>query len=138
MSNTEIIKGGYEAFARGDGADLFSRFASDIEWTTPAGSPRGLGGVYKGHEEVQGFFGKVLNAYGEGMAVRPEEFVAAGDRLIVLGTLQAQVRLGWCGHAGFRARLDGHRRQGDQDGGVLRHRTVGRAARRLTSRSFRW
>jgi len=90
MSNAEIIKGGYEAFARGDGPDLFSRFAPDIEWTAPAGSPRELGGAYKGHEEVQAFFGKVLGAYGEHLAVRPEEFIEAGDRVVVFGTIDAR------------------------------------------------
>jgi len=101
MSNAEIINGAYEAFARGDGADLFSRLASDIEWTAPARSPRDLGGVYKGHEEVQSFFGKVLAAYGEHLAVQPETLVTDGDRVVALGAFHAQSDSGAAISLGF-------------------------------------
>ncbi|ADP83060.1 nuclear transport factor 2 family protein [Pseudofrankia inefficax] len=101
MTNTEIIKGGYEAFSRGDVVDLFARFAPDIEWTSPSGSPRDLAGVYKGHGEVQSFFGKVLAAYGEHMAVRPLEFVESGDRVVAFGLLEARSDSGHVVTLGF-------------------------------------
>jgi ketosteroid isomerase-like protein len=100
-SNAQIIRGGYEAFTRRDLADLFSRFAPDIEWVTAAGSPYGLGGAYKGHEEVGGFFGKVSSAYGEDLSVNVEESLESGDRVVVFGTFQARSASGAMVSTGF-------------------------------------
>jgi ketosteroid isomerase-like protein len=99
--NVDIIRGGYDAFARRDAADLFSRFSPDIEWVAPVGSPRGLGGVYKGHEEVGGFFAKVAAAYGDTMAVVVDECVAADDRVIVFGRFEAHSTSGDAVSLGF-------------------------------------
>lgn len=100
-ANTDIIRGGYEAFARGDVADLFSRFAPDIEWVAPVASPRELGGVYKGHEELAGFFGKVSAAYADSMAVIVEEFLESGDRVVAVGRFEARSTTGAAVTTGF-------------------------------------
>ena len=37
--NEELIRGGYEAFAKGDLAEVLKRFADDIAWHVPAAAP---------------------------------------------------------------------------------------------------
>jgi uncharacterized protein len=89
-TNTDVIRGGYEAFARRDVADVLGRFAPDIEWLAPVGSPNGIGGTYKGHEELAGFFGKLAEVYGADLGVEIEEYLEAGDRVVAVGRIQVR------------------------------------------------
>jgi ketosteroid isomerase-like protein len=52
--NAALIKGGYDAFSRGDIPAAFAVFAEDIHWHVPGRGP--LSGDYRGHAEVGGFF----------------------------------------------------------------------------------
>ena len=61
-SNAQLIRGGYDAFARGDIPKVLELFADDIRWHVPGRSP--LSGDYKGHGEVVGFFGKSMELSG--------------------------------------------------------------------------
>jgi hypothetical protein len=86
MTNTEILRRGYEAFNRGDMSEVFRMFAPDVEWTTPEGmNDFGIGGVHKGHEEVATFFGRLPGVFGD-LRVEPQRFVEQGDHVVVLGT----------------------------------------------------
>jgi ketosteroid isomerase-like protein len=53
-SNAEILRAGYEAFARGDVPAVLALFSEEIAWTVPGRNP--LSGEYKGHDGVGGFF----------------------------------------------------------------------------------
>jgi hypothetical protein len=74
------IRSGYQRFAEQDIPGLMALLADDIEWTIPG--PAGVDGVYRGHEGVGEFFGKL--PYPE-LEVRPESFVADGDRVVAIG-----------------------------------------------------
>jgi ketosteroid isomerase-like protein len=54
QSNAEILRGGYEAFTRGDVPAVLALFAEDITWHVPGRNP--TAGDYSGHDEVVGFF----------------------------------------------------------------------------------
>ncbi len=82
MSNAEIIRGGYEAFARQDLAAVFAVFDENIEWTTPEGLP--MGGTFRGHEGVKEFF-ESLPTYFEELHVEPERYVEDGDTVVAIG-----------------------------------------------------
>src|SRR5689334_15227586 len=58
--NEELFRSGYAAFARGDIATVMATMANDIVWTVPGRTA--FAGTYKGHEEVLGFFGKLMEA----------------------------------------------------------------------------
>jgi ketosteroid isomerase-like protein len=78
----QVVKGGYEALARGDVPAFLGSFADDIEWHEAEGMP--YGGVYQGADAVaQNVLGPlvtdVLN-----FAVTPEEFIASGDSVAVV------------------------------------------------------
>jgi uncharacterized protein len=75
--SVEVVKGMYEAFARGDVPAVLGAFAADIEWRESEGMPQG--GVYHGPEAVaQNVFGPLTEDV-DAFAVTPEELIASGD-----------------------------------------------------------
>lgn len=88
QSNVDILRGGYDAFARGDVAAVLALFDAGIEWYSPEELPGG--GTYRGPEEVAGFFATIPEHYQE-LAVRPERFLAAGEEVVVQGTTSGRV-----------------------------------------------
>jgi hypothetical protein len=83
QENVQIVKDAYAAFGRGDIQGLLALLAEDIEWISPGG---GLppGGAYRGPAAVADFFRK-LSGTVEFSSFEPREFVAEGDRVLVVG-----------------------------------------------------
>ena len=88
--NIQIVKDAYAAFGRGDIQGLLASFAEDIEWITP-GEEFPLAGTYRGHAAVASFFQKVLEMF-EYSSVEPREFLAEGDRVLVVGFESGRVK----------------------------------------------
>lgn len=86
MSSAEslqIVKDGYAAFGRGDVPGLLALMAEDVVWEIPGpGLP--LAGTYRGHEGVASFFQK-LGEQTEILEFQPREFLADGNRVLVVG-----------------------------------------------------
>ncbi len=80
--NEELVRGGYEAFAKGDASEVLSRLADDIVWHVPGRSP--IAGDYHGHEEVIGFFGKLQERTGGTFALELHDVLANDDHVVVL------------------------------------------------------
>jgi uncharacterized protein len=75
--NVDVVRGAYEAFARGDVPGVLGALTDDVEWTEAKGSP--YGGTYRGGDAiVQNVFGPILEDLPD-FAVTPEEFIASGD-----------------------------------------------------------
>jgi ketosteroid isomerase-like protein len=55
--NVTRVRGGYDAFSKGDFAALDELFAADIRWHEPAGNQ--LSGDYQGRIAVYEFFGRL-------------------------------------------------------------------------------
>jgi uncharacterized protein len=84
-ANLDLIRGLYEAFGRGDIADVLARMAPDIEWNEAENFPYADGNPYRGPDAiVAGIFAR-LGSEWEGFAAVPEEFLDAGDTIVVLG-----------------------------------------------------
>lgn len=84
MSNGDIVRGLYDAFAKGDIPTILSAFDEGIEWTEAAGSL--YGGTYRGANGiVEGVFMK-LGSEWDGYAAVPHKVVADGDDVVVTGT----------------------------------------------------
>jgi ketosteroid isomerase-like protein len=90
QENVQIIKNGYAAFGRGDMQGLMAFFADDIEWTIP-GDGLPAAGTFRGHAGVADFFQK-LTSVTEILVFEPREFVADGDRVIVVGWDRSRVK----------------------------------------------
>jgi uncharacterized protein len=83
MSNLDTARSAYEAFGRGDLAALQEDFAEDAVWYTSDELP--LGGEVHGRDEIIGNFAQIPN-YWSSFSVEPEEFIDAGDWVVVRGT----------------------------------------------------
>jgi uncharacterized protein len=79
--NKQAAKEGYEAFGRGDAEGAMANIADAVEWVVPGDNA--LSGVYRGKEEVGGLWAQVGQ---KGFRTEPREFLADGDKVVVLTT----------------------------------------------------
>lgn len=86
MSNLDTAKEAYEAFGKGDLATLQDGFAEDAVWITSDELP--LGGEVRGRDTIMGNFAQIPN-YWNSFSIEPEEFIDAGDYVVVRGTQRA-------------------------------------------------
>jgi uncharacterized protein len=86
MSNVDTARSAYEAFGRGDLAALQGDFAEDAVWYTSEELP--LGGETRGRDAIIANFAQIPN-YWSSFSVEPNEFIDAGDTVVVLGTQRA-------------------------------------------------
>jgi ketosteroid isomerase-like protein len=86
MSNLDTARSAYEAFGRGDLATLQDQFAEDAVWVTSDVLP--LGGETKGRDAIMANFAQIPN-YWTSFSVEPEEFIDAGEYVVVRGTQRA-------------------------------------------------
>ncbi len=84
-ANLNLIRAIYDAFAAGDIPGVVSRMSPDIIWNEAEGFAYADGNPYRGPDAVlSGVFAR-LGSEWEGLAVIPEEFLDAGDAVVVLG-----------------------------------------------------
>jgi uncharacterized protein len=86
--NADLIRRGYDAFARADLPAVFGMLDQQITWHVPGSSP--LSGAYQGHGEVGGFFARTMELSAGTFAVDIQQVLAAGDQVVVLCTVSAE------------------------------------------------
>jgi len=86
MSNVDDARAAYEAFGKGDLATLQDSFAEDAVWVTSDELP--LGGEVRGRDTIMGNFAQIPSFW-TSFSVEPEEFIDAGDYVVVRGTQRA-------------------------------------------------
>jgi len=85
QANVALIQAIYDAFAAGDIAGVVGRMSPDMVWNEAENFPYADGNPYRGPEAILGgVFGR-LGAEWDGFAAVPEEFLDAGDTVVVLG-----------------------------------------------------
>jgi uncharacterized protein len=84
--NVETVRTAYEAFGRGDLGAVAEHFAEDVEWETSDSLP--LGGLVSGRDAVIGNFAQIPN-YWSSFSVEPQEYIDAGDHVVVTGVQRA-------------------------------------------------
>jgi ketosteroid isomerase-like protein len=87
-NSVEIIAELYQALARHDLAALLNLIDPEIKVSQTRLLP--WGGEYHGFEGVQQFFAELFRSVESRLSV--DEFVDAGDRIIVIGTTRGHVR----------------------------------------------
>ena len=75
--NADIIRRGYDAFARADLPAVFEMLDTEITWHVPGSSP--LSGDYKGHDEVGGFFARTMELSAGTFAIDIQDVLAAAS-----------------------------------------------------------
>ena len=91
MTNTEIVQNAYGKFGTGDIAGLLGLCSADIHWQTPEIENANFGGKCQGHPEVGNFFAAMVGDE-DIMLFEPTEFMADGDKVVVLGKYGATVK----------------------------------------------
>jgi uncharacterized protein len=91
MSNTDTLREGYEAFARGDLEGATANFADDIRWENPEAPQVPNNGVTQGKEEVQRLFADLPNHW-ESFSITPDEFIEDGETVVVLSHSEAKAK----------------------------------------------
>lgn len=89
--NLDVVRRGYEAFGRGDINALLDLFDEQIRWVTPGPPELATSGTRTGRQEVGAFFGSVNEVF-DIQRFEPKEFIAQGDRVVVLGDETSRVR----------------------------------------------
>lgn len=81
--NVTILKGGYEAFAKGDVATVLGLFDPKIEWNEAEHVTYWPGSAFHGPQEiVNGVFAKIPNDF-DGFQIEIRRMVASGDTVLV-------------------------------------------------------
>ena len=91
QENTKLVQKTYELFKSGDIETLLGMYSDDISWETPKVENSPFGGKISGREKVAEFF-TTLDKHEEFSVFEPTEFIAQGDKVVVLGHSKARVK----------------------------------------------
>jgi uncharacterized protein len=88
--NVQTVKDFFAAMGRGDRHGLLALSAEDIEWIIP-GENWPLAGTHRGHAELAAVLQKASEEV-EMTYPEPPEFVAQGDRVLVVGVATGKIK----------------------------------------------
>jgi uncharacterized protein len=90
QENVQIVKDFFAAMGAHNKQDLLALAAEDIEWIIP-GEDWPLAGMHRGHAGLENLLQKV-NETVETAFPTPPEFVAQGDRVLVVGVATGKIK----------------------------------------------
>ena len=85
QQNVDLVRSIYEAFAAGDVAAVLGAMSEDMVWNEAENFPYADGNPYRGPQAILGGVFARLGTEWDGFAALPEEFLDAGDTVVVLG-----------------------------------------------------
>lgn len=83
VTTLEVVRGIYDAFAKGDIPAVLAALAPDVRWTEAEGGP--YGGTSVGPQAVLDNVFMKLGGDWDSFAAVPAEFIADGDTVVALG-----------------------------------------------------
>jgi ketosteroid isomerase-like protein len=85
QDNIQIVKEAYAAFKSGDIQAVLDKLSDDVVWSLPGPTDiLPVSGERRGREQVGQFF-SALDENQEARQFEPQEFVAQGEKVVVLG-----------------------------------------------------
>lgn len=87
----ELVKHVYEAFDQGDIPRLLGYLTDDVKWELPVVEGIPFSGKRRGRDEVEKFF-HLLDKHQEVRKFHRQEFIAQGDKVIVMGHYEWAVK----------------------------------------------
>jgi ketosteroid isomerase-like protein len=90
QENVQVVKEFFAAMGGGDRQGLLALSAEDIEWIIP-GEDWPLAGTHRGHAGLAALLQKASDTL-ETSFPKPPEFVAQGDRVLVVGFARGRVK----------------------------------------------
>jgi uncharacterized protein len=91
QENTRLVQKAYQSIQSGDISSLVTVMAPDILWEMPKIDNVPFSGTWRGHEQVKKFFSLVFEVQ-EVVEFEPKEFIAQGDKVVVLGRFLMRVK----------------------------------------------
>ncbi len=85
QQNLEMVREVYAAFGRGDIDGILARLDPQVSWRTPGPPDLPTAGLRHGVAAVREFFGVLMNTL-DIQEFKPSDFLAQGDKVVVLGT----------------------------------------------------
>ena len=79
-----IVQGIYAAFGQGDIPAILNVLADNVEFHEPPGGEPPFTGIYHGRDGAGTFFQEMIGTV-DVLMLEPQEFVAQGDTVVVLG-----------------------------------------------------
>jgi ketosteroid isomerase-like protein len=90
QENVQVVKDFFAAMGSGNRQSLLALVAEDIEWIIPGGDWP-LAGTHRGHAGLAALLQKASDTM-ETSFPKPPEFVAQGDRVLVVGFARGKVK----------------------------------------------
>lgn len=89
--NVAVVQRVFQAFGSGDVPGFLELLAEDVSWTIAGPETVPYAGERRGHEGVVRFLGEIGGAV-EFERFEPRDFIAQGDRVLVVGFERGRVR----------------------------------------------
>ena len=89
MTDIEVVKATFAAFAERDLDRVLELADPDIEFTAVTGEQAGRPAPYRGHEGMRQYFRDVAAVWEE-LRLTPRDFRVSGDRILVTGKVSAR------------------------------------------------
>jgi uncharacterized protein len=99
QENKRVVMEGYQMFQSGDIPQVLARCHDDAAWIEPDVEHVSFSGAYQGKAGIARYF-QILNEDAQVVRFAPREFIAEGDKVIVLG------------EGAWRSRLTGRTHEG--------------------------
>ena len=90
--NKRVAERLYETFNSGDVEGFLNTFSENASWNSPNIENLPLETTFIGRDNI-GKFLTEIDKYEEFLKIEPTEFIAQGDRVVVLGELQVRSKL---------------------------------------------
>lgn len=84
LDNKKLVMDAYQLFLKGDIRSLLDCCKDDAEWVERDSDTIPFAGTYHGKMEIAGFFTKLADG-AEVVRFVPQEFIAEGDKVVVVG-----------------------------------------------------
>ena len=92
QDNLQIVKEAYASFTRGDIPAILNTLSDDVVWFLPGQTDLvPVAGERRGRDEVGQFF-SALDENQEVKEFEPQEFIAQGEKVVVLGQYRWRVK----------------------------------------------
>ncbi len=91
QANTRLVQQAYQSIQAGDFQSFLNALAEDVQWQLPEMENVPFAGTWRGREQVGRFFSTVAQAQ-DMVEFAPEDFIAQGDKVVVLGRFSARVK----------------------------------------------
>lgn len=85
QKNLDVVRSIYAAFGRGDLDGIVATLDPQVSWRTPGAPDLPTAGLRQGAPAVREFFDLLSRTF-DFADFRPQDFLAAGDKVVVLGT----------------------------------------------------